>query len=144
MTRQELRVELNAWMCGCGSPEGCVRFIYDVLCMFRTRWNQDRPLSLFKPEDRPSLERVWAEYSIAKKALLPTDGIEYFVLYMLTHWDWIEHGGSVGGSWMTQKGEAILAALDAEVSDEFAAFCGDCCIHGYDDTDTEHDCAAMP
>jgi hypothetical protein len=142
MTRYELRVELNRWMCGCGSPESAVRFVYDVLSAIRTRWDDSKPLSLFRPQDRPALDRVWAEQAAAMKALLPTDGIEYFVLYILNDWDLLEHGVSVGGSWLTEKGKAMLAALDREVGDEFHTLCESSCVHGYSTDDANHDCLA--
>jgi hypothetical protein len=142
VTRQELRVELNAWMCGCGSPETVAGFVRDVLTAYRERWASTDKLDMFKLEDRPAMKAAWDAHDATIAVLLPSDGVRYFVLYLLNHWELLEHGGSVGGSWLTDKGKAMLVALDAEACDEFAGLCGESCIHGYDDTDLEHDCAA--
>ncbi len=131
MNRQDLRVFLQGWQCGCGSPETSVRFVYDILKTIDTRWKQSHPLSIFHASDRPALDAIWKEHRGAMKALLPTEGIEYFVLYVLTEWDLLEHGGSVGGSWLTDKGKDVLAALESETSDEFAQLCVGSCVHGY-------------
>jgi hypothetical protein len=129
MTRQELRVFLNEWFCGCGSPESVARFVRDVLAVYDCRHGHG--LSLFNPDDRPKLKQLWADTDAAVNALMPSDGVQYFVLYVLTHWDLLEHGGTVGGSWLTEKGKAVLAALNLEQGDGFEALCASACIHGY-------------
>ena len=108
MTRQELRVFLNSWQCGCGQPEQAARFLHEMLklCPFF--------------ENREAL-----------KAKLPDDGLEYFVLYILDHLDVIEHGGGVGGAWLSEYGKSVLEALDREVGDGFDALTDQACIHGY-------------
>lgn len=131
MTRQELRVFLAEWQCGCGSPDDATRLLYDVLRVIETRWRDSEALNLFNPKDRPSLNEIWKSESDALKALLPSDGVYYFVLYILSDWDLLEHGGSVGGSWLTEKGKALLAALEAEKGDGFSTLHQLACVHGY-------------
>jgi hypothetical protein len=141
MTRHELRVELDTWMCGCGLPHAAARFLHDVLQTYAVRAEASAPLSLFKPEDRLALERVWNAESSALKVLLPTDGLFYFVLYVLSDWELLEHGSSVGGSWLTDKGKAVYAALHAEEPDGFHALLdGVRCVHGYDIEETCPEC----
>lgn len=129
MERHELRVWFNEWACGCGAPTEVAAFILDLLSAYDDRWRHD--LSIMRPADRPALDRVWKEHTDAVKKLLPNDGAQYFVLYVLTHWDVLEHGSSVGGSWLTDKGRDILHALEREREDGFKAFCASSCIHGY-------------
>lgn len=74
--------------------------------------------------------------------VLPSDGVRYFVLYLLDHWDLTEHGGSVGGSWLSEKGRDVLAVLRLEAEDGFQRLCASCCIHGYpwDESTEEGEC----
>ena len=108
MTRQELRVALAEWFCGCGAPdEACARLL-DVLRLCPLHSN------------REAFER-----------LVPGDGWQMLLLYSMTNYDLIEHGGSVGGSWLTDKGREVRDALEREAGDGFDALTNDCCCHGY-------------
>jgi hypothetical protein len=131
MRIQELRVFFQEWMCGCGSPPAAARLVYDVLRVIETRWRECKALDLFKPSDRPALDAIWREEDRAMKALLPSDGVYYFVLYLLDRWDLLEHGGSVGGSWLTDRGRAVLEALEREAPDDFQRATEWSCVHGY-------------
>lgn len=138
MTRQELRVFLQTWQCGCGCPEDATRLVYDVLQAMSERWVEGRKHDLFVAGDRPALEAVWKRYAERIKALLPTSGVEYFVLYLFDHWGLTEHGGGVGGCWLTDKGQAVLDALGREIADDFTTLhAPNCCIHGYADGDED-------
>lgn len=140
MTLQELRVFFGGWSCGCGDPEAVVTLVRDVLTVIQQRWDDSKrfgPLVFNNPE----LHAIYKREDEALKALLPSDGLYYFVLYMLTHWDLLEHDGGVGGSWLTDKGKQALFALTAHTPEEIAA---SCCIHGYDVNDQTHDCALPP
>jgi len=118
MTRQELRVELE-WFCGCGSPELAAATLLRILEL--------HPLY----EHRAEMDE-----------LIPDSGIEYLLLYHLDDRDLTEHGGTVTGGWLTEKGEAVKAALNAEAGDSFEALFADHCVHGYDFDDDSHDCFA--
>lgn len=116
MTLPELRVFLQDWFCGCGSPEDAVTALERLLAL--------HPLY----DNRAAFE-----------ALIPNDGMQYLMLYTLDHFDLTEHGGSVGGGWLTEKGKAVLAAIRAHDADEI---CAQCCIHGVAVDDMGgHDCS---
>lgn len=139
MTRQEARVFLN-WQCGCGDPAASVRLIYDVLAAINRRCERSQDLDLFNQAHKAALDAIWREESAALDALLPSRGIYYFVLYMLDHWDLLEHGTAIGGAWMSDKGKALLAVLEDDRADDFALLCASSCIHGYAELENEEDC----
>lgn len=117
--RQELRVFLSQWFCGCGNPEdACAALL--------------RLLRLHPLYDHRAEFKEW----------VPDDGIEYLLLYALDRHELTEHGGSVGGAWLTPKGEAVRDALAREEGDGFEALLNNHCVHGYDFDDQAHDCMA--
>lgn len=103
------QVTSDLGFCGCGSPEEAFWLVRDLLrlCPFY--------------ENRQAVQ-----------ARLPDLGVEMLVLYTIDHAGLIEHGGSVGGSWITEKGQRLLdllerwdeAAID-EASDKGVS-CSDC------------------
>ena len=108
MTRPNLRVFLNGWFCGCGNPELACARLRDILKLHPLYDNRE-----------------------ALKALIPDTGMEMLVLYFLDHLDLTEHGGGIGGAWLTDKGKAVLEALEREAGDGFETLTGMCCVHGY-------------
>jgi hypothetical protein len=108
MTRPELRVFLQEWFCGCGSPESAAARLRDLLAL--------HPLY----DHRPEIER-----------LLPDVGIQELVLYTLDYFDLTDHGGTVGGGWLTDKGRAVLDALNRETADSYETLMAQSCCHGY-------------
>ena len=113
MTRQELRVFLDSWWCGCGIPESAAARLRDVLAL--------HPLY----DHRKEFEQ-----------LLPDSGFQHLILYILDHFDLTEHGSGVGGGWLTDKGKAVLEALNRESLDGFETLTAGHCAHGYN-VDTE-------
>lgn len=71
-----------------GDPKAAARFLHELLGLAPLYKNQDQ---LPKLLPRPLL---------------------YAVLYAVTTHDVMEHGGGVGGSWLTKKGEELLAELN--------------------------------
>lgn len=135
LTRPELRVELQ-FFCGCGDPEGAADALLEILDLHPLYDHQE-------------------EF----KRLFPTNwGQRYLVLYMLDEvtraWrkdkreGWFEHGGSVGGQWLTDKGNAVRDALHREKeADNFEGLFpdGGHCVHGFAENDEgyeAHDCMA--
>jgi hypothetical protein len=112
MTIQELRVFISEWFCGCGDPSNAARVLRDILAL--------HPLY----EHRQELEQI-----------LPDEGLRYLMLYTLDHFDLTDHGSSIGGAWLTDKGRSVLDALHREAP-AFERLSGMWCIHGYD-TDTQ-------
>jgi hypothetical protein len=119
MTRQELRVLLDKWFCGCGMPEAAAKALLRLL--------QLHPLY---------------EHQAEIHEMLPDDGVRHLLFYQLDALDLTEHGGSVGGAWLTDKGKEVRAALEAEASTAFEALGESWCVHGYDIYDESHDCMA--
>lgn len=108
MTRQELRVFLQDWFCGCGQPEAAADILRIILALHPLHSNRE-----------------------AFELLIPNDGLQYLLLYTLSSFDLTEHGGSVGGGWLTDKGHSVLAALEREKADDYGALFAMACIHGY-------------
>lgn len=117
MTREELRINVLDYWCGCGNPE--------LACAALLRLLKLHPLY----DNRAEFEEWIAD-----------DGVGYLLFYQLDHMELTEHGGSVGGAWLTPKGGAALKALERESADDFEALNEPYCIHGYDDTAVDHDC----
>lgn len=78
-------------ICGCGVPESTGILVRDILSALPP-WEHEGKL----------------------KELLPTDGLFYLVLGILTNARLIEHGSNICGSWLTPRGEEVLAALTRE------------------------------
>ena len=88
--------------CGCGSPESALMYLRDTLLDIQHRseveWKQEPP--------------IYSGKLSARMAALP-DGLQYIYWYWLDHLQLIEHGTSVGGSWLTDRGKHLLARLVA-------------------------------
>lgn len=97
-------------LCGCGSPEECLAYIRDVL-----KLQSELSSVVYAASDRlgPNSKEYKAVYDSWKaegEALMGRS--YYYTLYCLTRDDLLEHGGSVGGSWLTDKGAMLLADLN--------------------------------
>jgi len=117
MTREQLRVVLSEWFCGCGSPEAACGALLRLL----------------------SFHPMYEHWRNAQ-AWVGNEGLLYLLLYQLDRLELTEHGGSVGGAWLTPKGEAVRDALAREQADGFETLNGEYCVHGYDISDGSHDC----
>lgn len=85
--------------CGCGDPEGMHKFVCECLEVFdrdshREKHGQD----------------AWQDAIKALKAKVAADPetAAYFIAYTLDKVHLTEHGGSVGGSWLTDRGKQFL------------------------------------
>ena len=95
--------------CGCGMAETNLRYVRDCLrhiANLRLVWEKEKPES----------EAAYKEWDEAGKKLM--GNAEYFTRYVLDQKELTEHGGSVGGAWLTDKGEELLADLDALLANE--------------------------
>lgn len=54
---------------------------------------------------------AWEKQSVQRAVWGDDDGRAYVLRHMLDHAALTEHGGSVGGAWLTERGERVLAAL---------------------------------
>lgn len=86
-------------LCGCGSPEEAYNFCRDALSAFDRRGCHDKP---------PTREWVNAEEVLTAIIKERPDQAVHVLAHLLTHLDLLEHGGSVGGSWLTKYGERII------------------------------------
>lgn len=91
MTRAELRNELP--LCGCGYPQQGAAFLYGLLKLF-SEGHENRHQKI--------------------ASLLPDDGLRMVVLGSIDEKGWIEHGGTIEGSWLTDEGKTVLAGLELE------------------------------
>lgn len=93
--RRAIYLAVNDMYCGCGNPEEALELIHDLLKAAPYYENRER-----------------------LKELLPTTGLEMLVLGALDNAQLVEHGGSIGGSWLTDRGKQVLAALDQVAAEE--------------------------
>ena len=112
MTREELRVALGPFICGCGCPEQAAQGLLAILEL----------CPLFENEGFEQLSKLCGDKRFA-----------YLLVYILNNRKLLEHGGSAGGSWLTPHGEVMREALRREFADGFETlFAGEgWCIHGY-------------
>lgn len=84
-------------LCGCGCPEDAYNFCREVLIAFDRRPFDDR-------------EKPWVDAEDSVKALIikSPDVAAHVISHLLTNLKLLEHGGSVGGSWLTKDGERIV------------------------------------
>ncbi len=84
-------------MCGCGDPEGAYNFLLNVLKLADRRAKQ---------------ADGWVDLEAEVAAALRNDPdmAAHVLLHFLTERDVIEHGGSVGGSWLTDLGTQLVDA----------------------------------
>jgi hypothetical protein len=86
-------------LCGCGSPEEAFNFCRDALACFDRRGCHDSP---------PKKEWIDAEEALKLLISAHPDRAAHVLAHMLSHLDLLEHGGSVGGSWLSGDGERII------------------------------------
>lgn len=104
MDERELKKfeELELGFCGCGDPEGALSFLRDVLSIFELRILEG------KSHWEEGTAQLWQKLALGhpEYGLL---GLSY--LYYLDSVGLLEHGTSIYGSWLSERGEEILQAL---------------------------------
>lgn len=99
MTLRDVVYEFErAQFCGCGLPEDAFAFVRAALACF------DGTTSDVNPEGSTLCNRD------KLRALIPEDGMYYFICYVFEANDWEEHGSTTPG-WLTPRGEALRDAL---------------------------------
>lgn len=96
--------------CGCGDPEGALEFLKSVLTAIRKRWNDNEI-----EEDDAASQARWSRNSDALRELIGMESqpaMAWTYLYFLDDKGLLEHGGNCSGSWLTEKGEQVLDALN--------------------------------
>lgn len=95
--------------CGCGCPEDVMRFIGQVLA--EKQKISDAPV----PKNFNDTN-LWDEIN---KLLPSTDMKSWVVSYLLDSKGFTEHGGGVGGSWLTGEGLELLEAIQLVGGEEW-------------------------
>lgn len=93
-------------MCGCGNPEDTYEAIRRYLHI-RKLWHKNKNITW---------DGVKEQYKTQLCIDVDNDiehGVLQFMMYVLDHYDFTEHGSSIGGCWLTEKGEMLLTVLDA-------------------------------
>lgn len=73
--------------CGCGDPEEILEVIY----------------TLWKNDDYKKRENMFGKLSY---------GVYTFIFNVLDNLEYMEHGSSIGGAWLTEKGKMVYTSLD--------------------------------
>lgn len=98
-TEWEARSSAVLGMCGCGNPEAAYNFLREVLkCFDRRGCHADPPVKDWVDSEDEIEKLILANPAIAAHCLS----------HFLTDKRVLEHGGSVGGSWLTKSGEEIV------------------------------------
>lgn len=88
-------------MCGCGDPEGAYNFLLNILKLADRRAYY---------ASRCSKEWVALERETTAAIACDPEMAAHVLLHFLTDRNVLEHGGSVGGSWLTDLGAQIVDA----------------------------------
>ncbi|MGM7720586.1 hypothetical protein [uncultured Metabacillus sp.] len=97
--------------CGCGNPGDTLKLIKELLNAINDKYvnevpyevHQNRIHSLFEFEDKSKPKLKFTDIQ---------NGIIQFVMYQLDLIEVLEHGGSIGGSWLTSYGKQIMEYLN--------------------------------
>jgi hypothetical protein len=87
-------------LCGCGSPEET----YEVIRKILNIQSSDK--------DWRTKQREFSEICNADMNNENYNGLIQFVLYVLDNKGFLEHGSSISGSWLTEKGKIYLDLLN--------------------------------
>lgn len=91
--------------CGCGNPEEAIKLLRDVLSCIAERFNGNETLAN-KSFER-YVERMEELLCYKSKYAIY---LSYF--YVMDSHGLLEHGGGVGGSWLTDSGKELLEHLN--------------------------------
>jgi hypothetical protein len=86
-------------LCGCGYREAAFNFCRDALSCFDLRGCYDNP---------PTKEWINAEDALKALVVNDPDIAAHVIAHMFNNLNLIEHGGSVGSSWLTDDGARII------------------------------------
>lgn len=93
-------------MCNCGNPEDVKKFLYELLKNHKGHISGE----ITYDEMVKTRERIIKETD--------TDVIFEFVFHVFERIGLLQHGGSVYGSWLTEKGERFFDLLSENLSDD--------------------------
>lgn len=93
-------------MCNCGRPEDVKKFIYELLKNHKDGKDEKITYKVMTKNRNRIIKGT------------DTDVVFEFVFHILEHNDLLQHGGSVYGSWFTEKGEKFLELLAENLSED--------------------------
>lgn len=91
-------------LCECGSPEDTYEVIRRYLHIRKAHFRDNLSYDLVKESYNVNLHMDYSD-SIQYGMLL-------FLMYVLDDYGFTEHGGGIGGCWLTEDGERLLTVLD--------------------------------
>lgn len=100
-----IKKESNLSLCGCGCPNDTLDVIRKYLHI-RKDWKDN------KCDYDEVQQRYKTELNIDDQDDIQW-GLLQFMAYILDDRGFTEHGSSIGGCWLTEKGEMFLTVLDA-------------------------------
>ena len=89
-----IQITADLGICGCGNPEDAYKAVHEIMLLIR------------EIKEAPSKD-LYSKYSD-----LTDNPYALTVLYMLDDREFLEHGTSIHGCWLTTKGTQLLEALD--------------------------------
>ena len=92
--------------CCCGNPDEGFAALLESL---KIRDSGDGSEAAWK--ERAERIKTWA-YKLGGNYEARGSGYDFLLLYFMDAAGLLEHGGSVGGSWLSDKGKAVLAFLE--------------------------------
>lgn len=88
-------------MCGCGDPEGAYNFLLNILKLAdRRAYRASRRTGVW----------VMLEKEVTAAVACDPEMAAHVLLHFLTDRNVLEHGGGIGGSWLTDLGAQIVDA----------------------------------
>lgn len=107
----------DAWrefrFCECGNPEDVLELLRRALRGMVNRRDMETHGKSYWTERNEMAVRQ------ERKGLPDDEACALLMRYLMASINLTEHGGAVYGSWLTPKGEALLAFLDAKPAEEW-------------------------
>lgn len=101
--------------CGCGRPDDTASVIKDILNIINDYYNETQNYNREEiniAHDK-KIKRLNSLCGVEIKDNTNYNGLIQFVLYMLDHAGFLEHGSSIGGAWLTDLGRMFLYFLNS-------------------------------
>ena len=109
-------IALTVWrewkFCGCGNPETVLSMVKDCLRATRDRWDVVRQYDDWNDLCSAAMDTERAKYPSDEASAL-------MVRYLMASNDLTEHGGSVFGAWLSDKGFELLEFLEKTPEDNW-------------------------
>ena len=109
-TNQERRTEVESFLlspdgvpnCGCGDPDSTFRVVLDALNLCAIKGTEERKTY--------TQEKFGVDY-------VTNDGLVQLLFYVLEEKAFIQHGGGVGYSWLSDAGKVFRALLHLHLNE---------------------------